>query len=116
VAAVAVYVGTDLDVVDTGDWREGGLGAGDGVEELQVGSFVGGDEPAVRRADSAVEGERGQREGDSDRIAGEGAAEDGGVGGVVLACVEEAGELIPGYREGEVEAAVCRVPRRADSA
>jgi hypothetical protein len=36
-----------------------------------------------------------------------------------VASVEEAGELHPGDREGEVDAAeggVCRVPRRADSA
>lgn len=60
---VAVGVDGALDVVHSGDGRERGLGAGDGVKEAEIGGLVGGDEPAVRRADGGVAGERGQKRG-----------------------------------------------------
>lgn len=101
----AFGVGTALDVVESGDGWERGVGASDRIEEVEVGGLVGGDEPAVRGADRGVAGERGLRQGGSDGIAGEGAADDGAVCGGIAACVDQAGELIPGDRKGEAMAA-----------
>lgn len=48
VRGVAQLVGAaGLDVVERGDGREHQMGAGDGVDEAQVGGIVGGDNPSV---------------------------------------------------------------------
>jgi hypothetical protein len=116
VRGAALLVRAHHDVVEPGDGRERGLGARDGVEEVQVGGLVGDDQPAVAGAQQGPEGERGPREGDLQRCAGGRAVERGGAGGEGAAGVEQAGGL-PRRRGAEpAEGGVRRVPGGADGA
>ncbi|XP_022685270.1 uncharacterized protein LOC111258340 [Setaria italica] len=87
---VPLLVRAGLDVVESGDGRERDVGAGDGVDEVQVGGLVGGDQPAVAGAEKGPVGQRHQGEGDLKRGAGGRAVERGGAGGEGVAGVEMA--------------------------
>lgn len=81
-------------MVNSGDRRETGLGAGNGIDEAEVGDLVGGDDPTMPRTDHGVFGDHAEWERDSDGLASQGAMDDGVVRGVGLTGVEQTRELL----------------------
>lgn len=100
------------------DRREVDLSTRYGIEEIGVGLFVGGGEPAVRGSEDVpgMEGRR-FRERDPVELAGGEAVQRGGSGVAVLGGVEEEGSLVRGGAEAEPpDRRVLRVPGAADGA